>query len=243
MKQLYIIISSLLFFCGTSLYAQLDSIQKLDEVLLSDTKLNNYSEGFKLIILSDSIAQNNSSLTDVLRYNSSIYFKENGYGMVSSPSFRGTNAAQTSVIWNGIPINSNLNGQTDFNTISPQSFDNITIRSGGGSVQYGSGAIGGSIHLNDQVSFERKNTTRLRLNYGSFSTAGGDFKTRFSTDKSHIGVGVNFINSLNDYDYIGTELSNENGEYLRFNTSITTAFKYKNSVFKWNSNYFYGDRN
>jgi iron complex outermembrane receptor protein len=243
MKQLCITISSVFFLCATSLYAQLDSTQQLDEVLLFDTKLNNYSEGFRLLELTDSIAQNNSSLTDVLRYNTSIYFKENGYGMVSSPSFRGTNASQTSVIWNGIPINSNLNGQTDFNTIAPQSFDNIIVRSGGGSVQYGSGAIGGSIHLNDQVSFKKKKATNLRLNYGSFLTVAGDFKTRFSTDMRQIGVSVNFINSRNDYKYKGTEKSNTNGEYLRFNASATTAFKYKNSVFNWNSNFFYGDRN
>jgi vitamin B12 transporter len=243
MKQLNIIISSILFLCATSLYAQIDSIQELDEVLLSDTKLNDYSEGFKLLKLSDSVAQNNSSLTDMLRYNTSMYFKENGYGMVSSPSFRGTNAAQTSVIWNGIPINSNLNGQTDFNTIAPQSFDNITVRSGGGSVQYGSGAIGGSIHLNDEVSFVKKKATRISLNYGSFSTAQADLKTRFSTENSQIGVGVNFINSINDYPYIGLGVSNTNGEFLRFNASANTAFKYKNSVFKWNSIFFYGDRN
>lgn len=243
MRQLYIIISSIWLFCATSLYAQLDSIQELDEVLLSDTKLSDYSEGFKLLQLSDSIAQNSSSLTDVLRYNTSIYFKENGYGMVSSPSFRGTNAAQTSVIWNGIPINSNLNGQTDFNTIAPQSFDNITVRSGGGSVQYGSGAIGGSIHLNDEVSFVKKKAIRIGLNYGSFSTAQGDVKARFSTENSQVGVGVNFVNSRNDYPFVGMEISNINGEFLRFNASANAAYKYKNSVFKWNSNFFYGDRN
>lgn len=65
MKQLYIIISSIFLCCATSLYAQLDSIQELDEVLLSDTKLNDFSEGYKLLKLSDSIAQNNSSLTDI----------------------------------------------------------------------------------------------------------------------------------------------------------------------------------
>lgn len=225
------------------MYAQLDSIQQLDAVLLADAKLKNYSDGFKLTKLPDSIIKNGSSLTDVLRYYTSIYFKENGYGMVSSPSFRGTNASQTAVIWNGIPINSNLNGQTDFNTVAPQSFDNITVRSGGGSVQYGSGAIGGSIHLNDKVSFKKEKATRLRLNYGSFSTAGGDFKTKFSNDDSHVGVGVSFINSRNDYKYKETEISNTNGEYLRFNTSATTAFRYKNNVLKWNSNFFYGDRN
>ena len=65
--------------------------------------------------------------------------------MVASPSFRGTNASQTAVLWNGIPINSMFTGQTDFNTILTGSIDKLTIRSGSGSVPFGSGAIGGSI--------------------------------------------------------------------------------------------------
>src|SRR5690554_3664885 len=156
-------ILSIVFLCQAAAFAQLDSIQKLPEVILSDTKLIHFSKGFKLEKLADSVAKRNpSSLTDVLRYNSAVYFKENGNGMVSSPSFRGTNAAQTAVIWNGININSIFTGQTDFNTISPLSYDEITIRSGGGGVQYGSGAVGGSIHLNNDFSFTAKDRSEER---------------------------------------------------------------------------------
>jgi len=127
-----------------------DSIAiKLQEVSISDLQLKKHSESQSVLKLSDSIIKNNKpSLTSLLNYNSLIYFKENGLGMVSSASFRGTTAQQTAVIWNGININSQLNGQTDFNTISTRNFNSISVRSGGGSAIYGSSAIGGSIHLN-----------------------------------------------------------------------------------------------
>ena len=71
------------------MYAQLDSIQHLTEVMVIDAKLEDYSEGFELIQLSDTlIARNLVSLTELLNFNTTIYFKENGYGMISSPSFR-----------------------------------------------------------------------------------------------------------------------------------------------------------
>ncbi|WP_372756587.1 TonB-dependent receptor, partial [Mariniflexile sp.] len=109
-----------------------ETVQLLDEVVLSDSKLINYASGVKQTVLNDSVLkQNSKSLTTLLAFNSNLYFKENGYGMVSSPSFRGTNASQTAVIWNGININSQLNGQTDFNTISSSNFNSISIRSGG----------------------------------------------------------------------------------------------------------------
>ena len=75
MKKLYLLI---LFINGTaSMYAQLDSIQHLTEVMLIDAKLEDYSEGFELIQLSDTlIARNSVSLTEVLNFNTTIYFKK-----------------------------------------------------------------------------------------------------------------------------------------------------------------------
>ncbi len=244
MKYIILIISSVLLLCATPLYAQLDSIQKLEEVILNDVKLNEYAEGYKLIKISDTIIERDSkSLTDALRFNSTIYFKENGYGMVSSPSFRGTNAQQTAVIWNGISINSNLTGQTDFNTISPSSFTDITIRNGGGGTQYGSGAVGGSIHLNNEISFKKKESNDLRLLYGSFSTLEGSFKTTQSKENMYFDLGIDFVSSENDYEYLGTDKKNENGEFSRFNVAANTGYKFKKSTLTWNSNYFYSDRN
>ncbi len=244
MKQLYLIISSLILFCATQSYAQLDSVQYLDEVIIIDSKLNEYSDGYKLITITDTLIERNSaSLTNLLRYNSTIYFKENGFGMVSSPSFRGTNATQTAVIWNGIAINSSLTGQTDFNTIAPNSFSSIIIKSGGGSTQYGSGAVGGSIHLNNNVSFSDQKQNKLKVLYGSFSTWEGNFKTIQSNKESYFDLGVDFISSKNDYQYIGKNRKNENGEFIRFNVSLNTGIKFKKSTLIWNSNYFLGDRN
>tara|TARA_R110000787_G_scaffold86285_9_gene184075 strand:+ start:8028 stop:9806 length:1779 start_codon:yes stop_codon:yes gene_type:complete len=226
------------------MYAQLDSIQHLNEVLIIDTKLEDYSEGFELTELSDTLIERNPvSLTEVLNYNSSIYFKENGFGMVSSPSFRGTNASQTAVIWNGISINSNLTGQTDFNTISPSSFNTITIRSGGGSTQYGSGAVGGSIHLNNTIDFQDKQSSDLRLSFGSFSTISGVFKSRFSSDKKYIDLGIDFISSENDYEYIDLNRKNENGNFDKLNISANAGLNFEKSTLSWNSNYFLGNRN
>ncbi len=227
-----------------STYAQLDSIQQLDEVILSDVKLHTFSKGYKRTRLSDSILQiHTHSLTDVLRFNSTLYLKEHGYGMTSSVAFRGTNAAQTAVIWNGIAVNSVLNGQTDFNTILPQSFDNVIIRSGGGSVQYGSGAVGGSIHLNNDIQFKTINNKYLQIGYGSYNTLSGTVKTQQAGDKTYLDAGVIFVASDNDYTVLKTEGKNENGALSRFTGFLNTGFKFGNQVLTFQSNYYYGNRN
>lgn len=211
-------------FCYTA-KAQVDPVQYLDEIVLSDSKLKNYASGVKVEKLNDSvISKNAKSLTGLLTFNSSIYFKENGYGMVSSPSFRGTTASQTAVIWNGININSQLNGQTDFNTLNTINYNSIDIRSGGGSVQYGSGAIGGSIHLNNTLKFNRHFFNNARLSYGSFNTKNGSYLSSYSNGKFSGNLGVAYAESDNDYKYLGTNKTNENGAFNNLNLSLNLGY-------------------
>lgn len=237
-------IAFIFMLSGHTVLAQLDVIQDLEAVYLTDSKLKNFSQGFKVEKVSDSIVKRNSvSLTETLRFYSGIYFKENGFGMVSSPSFRGTNASQTAVIWNGININSIFTGQTDFNIISPLGYDDISIRSGGGGVQYGSGAIGGSVHLNNSVSFDKPSETAVGLQYGSFETFSGQAETTQVWKNYYLNAGVYFINSKNDYDYIGKNKKNEHGEFTRFTAKMNQAAKLKHGLLSWNSEYSYSDRN
>lgn len=244
MKRLFFYTVLFFLFCQASAFAQLDSIQRLPEVVLSDVRLVNFSNGFKLEKLNDSVVRRNqASLTETLRYNSAIYFKENGYGMVSSPSFRGTNASQTAVIWNGININSIFTGLTDFNSISPMNYDEISIRSGGGGVLYGSGAVGGSVHLNDNFSFDDEDITNIGMRYGSFGTLGGNVATSKTWGDHYVNVGVDFISSENDYDYVGKNKKNSHGEFVRFTAKMNQARKLNRGVATWNSEYSYSDRN
>jgi len=216
----------MLFLVCQTILAQQDAVV-LKEVLVSDFQLKHFSDTQSVQKLNDSIiGRNQSSLTSLLNFNSVVYFKENGLGMVSSPSFRGTTAQQTAVIWNGININSQLNGQTDFNTITTRDFSNISVKAGGGSIIYGSSAIGGSIHLNNDLSFKQRFENEIRLNYGSFHTFGGNYKLAAADAKTSVTLSVSRNSSDNDYEYLNTKnIRNENGQF--YNTSVNLAFGYK----------------
>ena len=220
-----------MLFCQLFL-AQTDSIIKLDEVIIADVLLKKFSNSQNILTLTDSlITKNQPSLTSILNYNSTIYFKENGFGMVSSPSFRGTTAQQTAVVWNGININSQLNGQTDFNTISTKNFDNIAVRAGGGSAIYGSSAIGGSIHLNNDLTFKDLFQNDLQINEGSFNTTGVHYNLKFANKKFSSQFGFSLNSSDNDYLYLenfdwkGNQLKNLNGEFLNTNYNVNFGYK------------------
>lgn len=219
-----IILPAVLLLCQLAL-AQNDSIMQLEEVIISDSQLKDFSNSQSVLMLNDSVIQRNtSSLTTLLNYNTVIYFKENGLGMVSSPSFRGTTAQQTAVIWNGININSQLNGQTDFNVLNTRDFNSIAVRAGGGSVIYGSSAIGGSVHLNSEIDYSKGFNNGLYLNYGSYNTFSGNYRLNAATERLSANVNVTRNSSDNDYDYPNRG-KNDNGQY--YNTSFNAGFGYK----------------
>ncbi|MEO9479714.1 MAG: TonB-dependent receptor [Maribacter dokdonensis] len=242
MKKL---ISIVLVFCATVGYAQRDSILKLDEVVVSDSRVKQYAEGYKVTVIQDSMIQRtNGSLTSLLAFNSNIYFKENGFGMVSSPAFRGTNASHTAVIWNGININSQLNGQVDFNTINPFNYNSISIRSGGGSVQYGSGAIGGSIHLNSDLLFKEHFDNQVSIGYGSYKTKKINFNQSYGSRLMSYSLGVNYNASDNNYKYLNTGEENKNGEFNNLNLNWNIGYVLsENQILKLYHQTFISDRN
>ncbi|OBQ55432.1 TonB-dependent receptor [Tamlana sp. s12] len=246
MKKIFF--KTLLFFVCFHGVAQNDSlVNRLGEVVIvSDRKLTNHSAGYKVETLNDSIIVNNlESFSALLRFNSPLYIKEYGAGGTSTASFRGTSASNTAVIWNGININSINNGQTGFNSLTVSLFDAIDIRSGGGSLEYGSGAIGGTIHLNDNLKFSNDEfvSNQFIASLGSYDTYNGLYKLKISNSKWTINAGLSYNQSENDYPLLGTDYKNTNGAYenLGFNVSGSFLLTKFSKLNFYSSNYF-GER-
>ena len=232
-----------ILFCQYSL-AQTRVAIPLEEVEVSDIKLKNYSDLQQVLQINDSVIRKSQpSLTQLLNFSTGIYFKENGLGMVSSASFRGTTAQQTAVVWNGININSQLNGQTDFNTISTYDFNSVSVRAGGGSSLYGTGAIGGSIHLNTDLNFKHGFSNRLAVNYGSFNTLAANYQLRFSDQKISFFGSISRNSSANDYEYLDSPRINENGQFEHSNYNIGFGYKINSrNTLKLYSQFYEGKR-
>lgn len=216
------------FLAGLLVHAQNDSIvNPLEEVVvLADRNIKENSIGLKVVSLKDSVIQNNrESFTNLIKFTAPIYLKEYGAGGTSTASFRGTSSSNTAVIWNGININSVNSGVTDFNSLSVNLIDDINIRSGGGSIRYGSGAIGGTIHLNTELSFDKHISNQIVTSIGSYSTYQGLYKTSYASSIFAIKAGVSYNQSENDYPWLRTEYTNTNGAYQNINWNISSALK------------------
>jgi iron complex outermembrane receptor protein len=143
-----------------------------------------------------------------------------------------------------------MNGSTDFNTIPGSDYSSISVKAGGGSVIYGSGAIGGTVHLNNDLAFYNRFDNSLKLDYGSFNTIGVNYKMNVSDDKWATQIGFSKNSSTNDYEYPnnynwkGEQRWNQNGQYDVMSLNANFGYKLnKNSSLKLYSQTSNTDRN
>lgn len=223
----YIVAFALVFNTFLVFSQDQDTKQPLDTVYMTSIQMKEISVGQKVLSLEAKTVQKyRPQLTDVLDFETPIYFKENGLGMVSSASFRGTTAQQTAVLWNGININSQFLGQTDFNTVSTFGYDEINVRPGGGSSQFGTGSIGGSISLDNGFSFQDQKSLQAHTSYGSFDTRDIGVKGSFSNSEFSINAGASYFDSDNDYKFANSDRKNENGQFHNTSVFLNAAYRF-----------------
>ena len=212
----------------------------IDTVYVFDNQINRVRNFHNVTKLTSSdLEKNATNLSEVLRFQSPVYIKENGRGSVSSPSFRGTTAQQTAFVWNGININSSFLGQGDINNTGLLGYDQLDIKLGGGSVVYGSGAIGGSIHLNNTLDFNKGLKGSLYSEAGSYETFNTLLRTSYSNEKFSVKFSGNYAISKNDYNVEEKNYVNRNGNY--YNTTFNFGLSYKlnyNNKISWQSQLF-----
>ncbi|NQZ75440.1 MAG: TonB-dependent receptor plug domain-containing protein, partial [Ekhidna sp.] len=122
----------LLFVCSSSLIGQELSSLSLDEVTVYGSRVSEGEVGVNSISIDSLIlAQSQGeSFAELLRKIGAGQIRSYGVSGLSTASFRGTNGSQTSVLWNGVTLNSTLNGSADISQI-PVSGSDQKIRSAG----------------------------------------------------------------------------------------------------------------
>lgn len=148
------------------------------------------------------IASNNTAnLSDIIMLYSPIYIKSYGNGGLATPSFRGTTASQTQVLWNGISLNSPMLGQIDFSLIPVFFVDNIHINYGSGSLQETSGGLGGSINLINKPNWNNRFNIQTVQSIGSFNSRNSLFKINYGNSKIQNSTKLFYSVSENNFEF------------------------------------------
>ena len=204
-RQMKKIIAHIFFVLGyvSILHAQMD----LDTVLLTEVKLMEsrlavHTIGAQIDVIKPAKLGEGSScdLASIISSSSSIYIKQ--YGALATPSFRGTTSSHTLVLWNGVPLNSIANGLSDFSSIHTHNFTDIYIVHGGNSSVFGSGALGGSIHLNSNLKSINKNSFSVSSTVGSYGLKSESLAFSLKQRKLSFKGSLQNLTHDNNFEYI-----------------------------------------
>lgn len=124
------------------------------------------------------------SLAHLLAQQSPVFVKSFGINGVATMSVRGASAAQSTVLWQGVPIVNPAMGVADISLLNTGLFDDISLQYGGSSALFGSGNVGGALLLTQNTpEFQPRRELLMSTTAGSFGRFDGSVKALLETGR------------------------------------------------------------
>ena len=210
MKKVIAIVC-ILFFCRDTISAQIavaGSVKQLNGVTVTSNRVEYFNTGNKIEQMDSvtMVAFKHQSLADLLSTQSQLFIKSYGPGSLSSSSFRGAGAEHTAVLWNGFNIQSPMLGQIDFSLLQVDMMDELKVQYGSSGALFGSGAVGGIIHIGNKPKFESGLHASFNAQTGSFENDKQGISLSYGA--THFYSSLRIINQYakNDFPFSNTFL-------------------------------------
>lgn len=149
------------------------------------------------------------SLGELLGQHSTLFLKQYHPGGLATATFRGTGPEHTAVLWNGMPLQSPMNGQVDLNLIPGMVADRMLVQHGGGGALWGSGAVGGSIHLDNTPRFGLGWELGSETQWGSFGRWGQNLSLHHGSPRVFAGLRYYHLQAQNDFPFRNAALAGQ----------------------------------
>ena len=142
-----------------------------------------------------------TDLSDLISDYSPVFVKSYGRGSSATASFRGAAATHTQVLWNGMNLNSPMRGIADLSLLPVFFTDDVYLLHGGSSMTRGSGALGGSIHLENIPDWNSKLLIEALGEKGSFHSQKAFFRLKTGNKNFQSSTRVFYEDSQNDFPF------------------------------------------
>ncbi len=195
------------FLCMGQILAQeiMKDTLVLTGVNIFSSRLKDYGTANKVVEIkgpSDGF-ENQVDLGEVLSRYSGINIRSYGLSGLSTASFRGAGSNQTAILWEGLNLQSPMNGSADLTHVPISFIDDVALQYGAGSSFFGSGTVGGAVLLGSgPVSFdERPFSLTLQQQVGSFDKRYTGLNLTSSNKNYSIRIRGFYHGADNDYDF------------------------------------------
>jgi vitamin B12 transporter len=226
------------------IYAQLnDTTRVLQAAEITAIRLNKYAIGQQQITIdsADLKASPFQNLGDLLQNLTPLSIKAYGIGLSTATS-RGTGSRHTALIWNGLNIQNSLIGLSDLSALEVGSVEKMSVKFGGSSALFGSGAIGGAIFLDNSIENTKGFSGQIGTNVGNFGLFGQELKLKIGNENTAAQIRVSHQKALNNFEFrdvssFGKPLKNaENAAFDKLNLTNSLFFNLgKNRFIKINN--------
>ncbi|NMC37026.1 MAG: TonB-dependent receptor plug domain-containing protein [Bacteroidales bacterium] len=198
-------------FLSPHLYGQMslnsDTILIREVIISGISSAGTISEAKTVEIDSSEIAgYRHHTISDLISEKTTLYIKSYGPGGISTPSLRGTSAGHTQISWNGVNLNNPMLGQFDLSLVPAGMIDGIGVFMGGGSLEMGSGGMGGIINLETQPDWSDKTSIMVNPGIGSFGKYSGLARINTGGARLHSSTRAYYQKSENDFRFLNTSL-------------------------------------
>jgi len=212
LRNYILLILQALFLFFSVINARAQSLQDTLETVaivgakdsLTDRR-NVFSSGQQLVRIEDRYKNlyQTQSVANLLSQQTSVFVKAYGINSMATLSFRGASSAQSSVLWNGVPVLNPALGVADVSLLGAGLFDDITVRYGSSAALYGSGNVGGVLQLdNAKTDFTPARKLKILGGAGSYGRQDISLNALFQNRRWSIDLRVFSQSAKNDFSYI-----------------------------------------
>jgi vitamin B12 transporter len=142
----------------------------------------------------------NSNLAELISTDPSVFIKSYGSGL-GTIAFRGTDAGQTKIFWNDVPVGSSAAGYLDLTIVPASAFDNATLSYGNASLKQGMGGLGGSVQLLNNNPVPAKKSIEMGYALGSFGTQKANATLNYGDSTISGSTRLYLAEAKNDYSF------------------------------------------
>jgi iron complex outermembrane receptor protein len=180
-----------------------DTLRQLKEVTVVSNRMEHFNTGNKIEQMDSltMVVYQHQSLATLLGAQNALFIKSYGPGSLASSSFRGAGAEQTAVLWNGFNLQSALNGQIDFSLFQVDLMDELFVQYGSNGALFGSGAVGGVIHIGNRPKFGSGFHAALSLQGGSFGNTKENISLNYGSKRLYSSLRLINQQAKNDFPY------------------------------------------
>jgi len=188
------------FLMATTTWAQntpSDTV-KIKQVTVKSIPIKSNQERLDSAILSD---PQHLNLGDLLSKKSHLFIKSYGIGSLATISLRGSGSGHTQLNWNGISLNSSMNGTTDLALFPLFFMDEVSLNYGLSSSIDGTGGIGGSVNISTVPQFKKQLNVVVSSNVGSFGQQQLQAKVKLGKENFQSITKLIHHQADNDFEY------------------------------------------